>query len=466
MSWRHIHLRPLRSLQKSLLQTKITNRSSATMALLKEDPVMPIYTRILPVDVNEIGTFEFTKSGSFLHPWTFQPSGSNSGANLIEAADALHTSLKPVAFPTETVYGLGANALSSAATRGIYAAKQRPADNPLIVHISSLQQLQKLLNPLGQEEDNIPEIYLPLIEKFWPGPLSILLPIPEGSRLAPEVTAGQPTFAARMPSNKLALALIQLSGLPLAAPSANASTRPSPTAAHHVAHDLDGRIEIILDGGPCNVGVESTVVDGLSSPPCILRPGGISIQDIRACKGWENVVVAYKDRQVGESESEDKPRAPGMKYKHYSPTAKVVLVDAGVPWAQVKRHLEKAASTGVRRVGIVRTLSWIAPQEDSSLNIINEAKNNTDSQAFDDYNTAPNAKKIKAKFGDHIIEIYELSIGPSVPTVARGLFSALRELDLCNVEAIFVEGIEDQGDAAAAVMNRLSKAASERFERL
>ncbi len=197
-------------------------------------------------------------------------------SHLLEAAHALQTSSIPVAFPTETVYGLGADATRSEAVRGIYIAKQRPSDNPLIVHVGSLDQLRALLRPPppkkvhtsnldrtndnlpstpNPEDDPIPPIYHFAIRKFWPGPLTLLFPLPCPSPFAPEVTNTLSTVGIRMPSSPLARLLISLSNRPLAAPSANASTRPSPTTAAHVLHDLDGRIEMILDGGSCEVGV-------------------------------------------------------------------------------------------------------------------------------------------------------------------------------------------------------------------
>lgn len=239
-------------------------------------------TQLLPVDANRIGRFTFRNvAGSLLEDWDLEAQQDTPDLrNLQLAAAKLRDENIPVAFPTETVYGLGADATRSAAVRGIFEAKQRPSDNPLIVHVCSLQQLRTLLKPFGRDgasehsdtepsltkdtQDPIPDIYKPLINKFWPGPLTVILPTPSGSVLAPEVTAGLRTFGARMPGNLLALALIKLANVPLAAPSANASTKPSPTAAEHVKHDLDGRIELIIDGGPCDIGVESTVVDGLS----------------------------------------------------------------------------------------------------------------------------------------------------------------------------------------------------------
>ncbi|KAK0655688.1 telomere recombination-domain-containing protein [Cercophora newfieldiana] len=246
------------------------------------------------------------------------------------AATHLRTTSTPVAFPTETVYGLGADATRSSTVRGIYAAKGRPSDNPLIVHISDLSMLRRLLpsspSSPNSNTDPIPAIYHPLIARFWPGPLTILLPLPDPSPLAPEVTASLPTFGVRMPASALARTLISLTGAPLAAPSANASTRPSPTTASHVYDDLSGRIELVIDGGSCAVGVESTVVDGLCSPPAVLRPGGVSIEEIRGCEGWEGVERGYVDAA---QEGREAPRAPGMKYKHYSPRARVVLFERG-----------------------------------------------------------------------------------------------------------------------------------------
>lgn len=236
-------------------------------------------TRILRVTTPPSSLGSFT---SGLQNWT--PSTPIDPA-LSEAAHHLRTTPIPVAFPTETVYGLGADATRSDAVKGIYTAKGRPSDNPLIVHVCDLDMLRRLLRGTDErkegDEDPIPAVYKPLIEKFWPGPLTILLPLPEPSPLAPEVSAGLPTFGARMPASPLAKSLIKLVGAPLAAPSANASTRPSPTSAQHVADDLNGRIQVILDDGEiCGVGVESTVVDGLCSPPVVLRPGGVGIEEL------------------------------------------------------------------------------------------------------------------------------------------------------------------------------------------
>lgn len=229
-------------------------------------------TRILPVQrLND----ESFRERSIPEWWASErKSQTPEAAAIEEAAQLLRTSDIPVAFPTETVYGLGADATRSRSVQGIYKAKQRPSDNPLIVHVDSMTMLERLLNPsMGPEcatktpPKSIPPIYQGLVSRFWPGPLTIILPNPSGSLLAKEVTSNLTTFGARMPSSPLARLLIHAADRPLAAPSANASTKPSPTTAQHVHHDLNGRIELILDGGPCSVGVESTVVDGLSDPP-------------------------------------------------------------------------------------------------------------------------------------------------------------------------------------------------------
>lgn len=253
-----------------------------------------VSTCVLKVGKDPLGQFRDAPGIERLSTWDVATDGSASVKVLQEAADYLQSRDLPVGFPTETVYGLGADATRSASVRGIYTAKGRPSDNPLIVHVSDLQMLRQLLAPgdatngaTNGQKDPIPDIYKPLIDRFWPGPLTMLMPVPGSSKLAPEVTAGLKCFGARMPSSPLALSLIKLTGAPLAAPSANASTRPSATTASDVLEDMDGRIEMILDGGSCQVGVESTVVDGLCDPPVVLRPGGVTLEDLRSCPGWE-----------------------------------------------------------------------------------------------------------------------------------------------------------------------------------
>ncbi|MCJ1353938.1 MAG: hypothetical protein MMC33_003925 [Icmadophila ericetorum] len=444
-------------------------------------------TRILPVEVSRIGKFHFTGTDqSFLEDWDIElDKAAPSAAYLSTAAENLRNSDVPVAFPTETVYGLGADATRSSAVLGIYKAKQRPADNPLIVHVCSLAQLRSLLRPQnrliatslehlklsGTDSDPIPQIYHTLIRKFWPGPLTILLPNPESSALASEVTAGLPTFGARMPASLLGLALIKLANVPIAAPSANASTKPSPTTAEHVLHDLNGRIDLILDGGPCNIGVESTVVDGLSSPPLILRPGGVSIDQLRECPGWEDVQLGYKDA----SEQGMAPKAPGMKYKHYSPKAKVVLVEPSAG----ERSSEEAiwsysTRSRVKSIGILRTKHWksVVPEKVSTrrsdqkpatgaVNVITNPSIKLLRSIQPTFTQDTSATQLEVRFSfQRKLEIWDIGLGQDPEDIARSLFAGLRELDLRNVDIIFVEGIHDgDRDATAAIMNRLRKAA-------
>lgn len=390
-----------------------------------------------------------------INTWALH-SSSPAVAPLREAAHLLRTTDTPVAFPTETVYGLGADATRSAAVRGIYAAKGRPSDNPLIVHVCDLDMLRSLLLPSsedgGEGPDPIPEIYRPLLQRFWPGPLTILLRTPTPSPLAPEVTAQLPTFGARMPASPLARSLIRLAEAPLAAPSANASTRPSPTSASHVAEDLEGRIELILDGGSCGVGVESTVVDGLCVPPVVLRPGGVGMEELRSVKGWEGVVKGYED---GEEKGPKGPRAPGMKYKHYSPRARVVLFEAGVQGVEAE---VKAGNSKV--VGVVRTQRWDRmPGEElgqeKSLVVDGDGPIATNGNAQTALGYEIAASVVNG------VKVLDIALGRDTKMVAQGLFSALRELDRLGAEVIFVEGVEDGDDIAEAVMNRLRKAASE-----
>jgi L-threonylcarbamoyladenylate synthase len=438
-------------------------------------------TKLLAVDPQKLGNITIREAKTdILDEWEIEYAEGHGYESLKRAAEELVKTDVPVAFPTETVYGLGADATRSSAVKAIFAAKGRPADNPLIVHIHSLPQLRALLS--GQldgsaggtelKTDPIPAIYKPLIERFWPGPLTIILPTPPNSALAPEVTAGLSTFGARMPRSILALSLLRLCDRPLAAPSANASTRPSPTAAEHVFDDLQGRISTIIDGGPCEVGVESTVVDGLSSPPAILRPGGITVEQLRQCPGWENVSIGYKDKQEGDT---SKPRAPGMKYRHYSPKAQVVLFEAGAGRPSMEEMNAK------EKIGLIRTKSW-----KSALGI--EADTSKTSQTNGVTNTmhkptntpsapnglssrmsnllrsviqhqVPHARKFTTT--SEQLEIWDIDLGAETEGVARGLFSALRELDKKGVDVIYVEGIDDKvdDDIAAAVMNRLRKAA-------
>lgn len=444
-----------------------------------------VRTRILPATASEVGQFNNKET---LETWEL-PKDLSGLQSIAEAAEYLKTESIPVAFPTETVYGLGADATRSDAVKGIYNAKGRPSDNPLIIHVCDLTMLRSLLLPTdnqnpGAKSTDIPEIYKPLIKRFWPGPLTILLPNPSPSKLAPEVTAGLQTFGARMPSSPLALSLIRLAGVPLAAPSANASTKPSCTTAEHVYHDLNGRIEIILDGGACQVGVESTVVDGMCNPPVVLRPGGVSIDEIRECRGWEGVVKGYKDQ----SEIGDKaPRAPGMKYKHYSPKAKVVLYESdskSKPLLGDEAFSIIAARAGKTNVGheilpsdapatvgIISTRGWNLDSESQEADFqireeMQAEKIETESLWSNQFEiwtakTKPWSKDVKSQPTDwQVATCFKVALGSEIKNIAHGLFSALRELDQRGCDVIFVEGVKDEGDIAAAVMNRLRKAAT------
>ncbi|EON63827.1 hypothetical protein W97_03055 [Coniosporium apollinis CBS 100218] len=486
-------------------------------------------TKILPVDPSQLGQLVINEeTDSLLDDWDIDWAPDNpSITNLKLAAQQLRDTDIPVGFPTETVYGLGADATRSSAVRGIYTAKQRPSDNPLIVHIASLTQLRALLRPATRasngtdptsngttptpngttngadtDADPIPPIYHSLIRRFWPGPLTLILPLPSPSPLAPEVTASLATFGARMPRSLLALALIKLTDRPLAAPSANASTRPSPTAAEHVLHDLQGRIEIILDGGPCDVGVESTVVDGLVSPPVILRPGGVSAEELRECRGWEDVKVAYKDKAEEGRDGDGGPRAPGMKYRHYSPRARVVLFEAGTMPGQGE-FSDAAARVGSERVGVIRTRVWPRAcglnlisvdgvserdlEEADGMGLRSGKKLTNCSSTLSEHDKPmrrglqnllqaaaqhriPTAQNVLLSLSPErgiivSFSIWEVNLGPKTEDIARGLFAALRELDKKDVDIIFVEGIDDsEGDVAAAVMNRLRKAAEVKMQ--
>ncbi|KAF8456128.1 DHBP synthase RibB-like alpha/beta domain-containing protein [Kalaharituber pfeilii] len=402
----------------------------------------------------------------------------------LERAAAILRDGNPVAFPTETVYGLGADATNDEGVKRIFKAKNRPSDNPLIVHVASLRQLRELLNRSRGTEENgnrrcgasnqnglslpieIPEVYTPLISRFWPGPLTILLNLPTKTPLSKNVTAEQTTFAVRIPNHPIALALMHMTNLPIAAPSANASGKPSPTSAAHVYTDLNGRIPLILDGGEADVGVESTVVSGLCSPPRILRPGGVSLEQIRACGGvWEKCIVstgkvttaamdmttmtpksggANSNTVSLEGEGEMIPLVPGMKYRHYSPKATVILYEPG---ATPPGSTELGKSVGWRgKVGIIRTRAWSG---DMAGQVALELALRRNGWGAQNGRGGPEGG----------VGVEEIFLGTSGVEISRGLFAALRELDARGVGAIHVEGIEEEKEGLA-VMNRLRKAAS------
>lgn len=317
-----------------------------------------------------------------------------------------------VAFPTETVYGLGADATNGVAVARIFKAKGRPPDNPIIVHIASRSQLRSLAASIPSEAEI-------LMDAFWPGPLTLILPAGKG--VPDVVTAGLPTIAVRMPDHPVALALINAAGVPVAAPSANLSGRPSPTLAEHVLKDLDGRIEAILDGGPAGIGVESTVLDLTSRVPVILRPGGITPEELRVCLKEVEVDPAVMSGLY----DGDSPRSPGMKYIHYAPRAPLLLV-TGSPAAVARKIRELACEEKNcgRRVGILTY---------------------SDSGDF-----------------SAVGEVVTAGRRDRPGTVAAELYSALRRFNEMGVDIIIAEGLEEKG-VGLAVMNRLKKAAGGRI---
>ncbi|MFZ5827423.1 MAG: L-threonylcarbamoyladenylate synthase [Bacillota bacterium] len=312
-----------------------------------------------------------------------------------------------VAFPTETVYGLGANATDSAAVAKIFEAKGRPSDNPLIVHVAERGQLSDVVS-------EVPAAAAKLMDRFWPGPLTMVLP---KRRAVPDaVTCGLPTVGVRMPSHPVALALIRAAGVPLAAPSANRSGRPSPTSAEHVLEDLDGRIPLLLDGGETGLGLESTVIDMTVDPPLLLRPGGITLEQICAEIGPVEVAPAVHGAEVGEA-----PRSPGMKYAHYAPKARVLLIDGPVLAMQEKiRDLAGEFEAEGNRVGIMCAA---------------ESRGVYQAQVVLEYGTRED-----------------------LAGVASNLFSTLRAFDRHGVEVILAEGVPATG-IGLAIMNRLRRAA-------
>ncbi|KAI9262341.1 DHBP synthase RibB-like alpha/beta domain-containing protein [Phascolomyces articulosus] len=406
------------------------------------------HTKILPVNV---ANFQFNTIKNE-DPFASQNAASvitdpQDQAAIQEAVDQL-TAGEAVGIPTETVYGLAANALDPKAVAKIFAAKNRPQDNPLIVHVSSITMLQRIL-----PNHTIPSIYTPIIQKHWPGPLTII--VPTNTTLIPtSITCGQPTVAIRFPSHPVARALIAQCDFPLAAPSANASGKPSTTLASHVYDDLKGRIPLILDGGACDVGVESTVLDGLRQPPAILRPGGVTYESLQVLPGLEGLQV-YRKHFV-DQQLEQAPTTPGMKYRHYSPEALVVLIENASKEStfehQWQLELEKRNEKSIRRVGLLLTSS--SSTSNGTNNGTSNGTNSSISNKLEEGFTTPQGVTcIPVVMGrtDHPEE------------VARGVFKGLRYLDTQNVDLIFVQGIPET-EEGMAVMNRLRKAASKVIE--
>lgn len=327
-----------------------------------------------------------------------------------------------VAFPTETVYGLGGNALDPEASRKIYAAKGRPSDNPLIVHVAAPEAVR----PLTRE---IPETAKRLMAEFWPGPLTIIL---RASGSVPrETTGGLETVALRMPDHPVALSLLRKAGIPIAAPSANTSGRPSPTKARHVAEDLEGRIEMILDGGDVGIGVESTIVDLTGQVPVILRPGYISKAMLENVLGEVRIDPAIARINEGQlTGSDEPPRAPGMKYRHYAPEAPLTLVQGTSEVVEEKlKALAAAARTKGCRVGVICS----------------------DTAQMEQYADV----------------VYHVGNRENRLELAQKIYDVLRQCDADHLDVIYADdfGLELDADLGYAVQNRLMKAAGGRILR-
>ncbi|PWZ01639.1 translation factor [Testicularia cyperi] len=508
-------------------------------------PDRTFYTEILPCDTSSPITFAEagpSRHGEGREPFTRATPEIQSlltRNSLDTAAEHLQKG-QLVSFPSETVYGLGANALSQSASAKIYAAKKRPADNPLIVHVSDLEMLDTLL-PSSYE---MSEAYRLLVQRFWPGAMTLLFPVDRDSPKVPGVvTCGHPSVAIRMPSHPIARALIATSRLPMAGPSANASGRPSPTTAQHVMRDLGGHLDItesasaaatadgargrlryILDGGPCQVGLESTVIDGITAPNelRILRPGGVSPEQIAQALREEGLSDRIQLRVYGKdmersNEQESNPTTPGMKYRHYSPTARVVMLLPSKLFAKAlqtngdssagkvvesltrntsasrthfsEQHAPRDAQrsfaslvrgqlasqrekrpTATLRVGVMvssdsELCSWIK----SSSSAIAGSMSGPTPSAQADGGIHPLLTQPLWLDGLDNVEIHPFDLGPAnrADLYAQRMFDGLRTLDEGPLRAaadrcdlIFVEALEDDG-VGLAVMNRLKKASSE-----
>ncbi|MDO4187911.1 MAG: L-threonylcarbamoyladenylate synthase [Lachnospiraceae bacterium] len=340
-------------------------------------------TKFLKIDINSFNTEDLKEAGEIIR------------------AGGL------VAFPTETVYGLGGDGLNKESSKKIYEAKGRPSDNPLIIHIADLKDIFRITTGMSDKA-------LMLAESFWPGPLTMIL---KKAAIVPfETTGGLDTVAVRMPDNKIALEFIKSAGGYVAAPSANLSGRPSPTTAEHVCEDMNGRIDMIIDGGSSTIGLESTIVDMTEDVPIILRPGYITMNSLSRVVGD----VVY-DPAILDLSSDEPPRAPGMKYRHYAPKGDLAIVkgekDKVIDY--IRRQTEAALSEG-ERVGIIAT-------EETYLNY--------------------SATEVQ-------------NIGPrdDEATIARRLYAVLREFDEDGITRIYSEDF-DTPNMGQAIMNRLIKAA-------
>ncbi|HEY8909478.1 MAG TPA: L-threonylcarbamoyladenylate synthase [Desulfosporosinus sp.] len=328
------------------------------------------------------------------------------GVKLLQAGEL-------VAFPTETVYGLGANALDASACSKIFAAKGRPQDNPLIVHVCNRAMADMLVKSWTPEAELC-------VQHFWPGPLTLVLP--KMANVSDVVTGGLANVAIRMPSHPVALRLIEETGLPIAAPSANLSGKPSPTKGSHVWRDMNGKIPLILDGGACPVGVESTVLDVSGGVPTILRSGGISKEQLEAVLGEVRMDNPSKDQNQA-------PKAPGMKYRHYAPRGEMILM-IGLRERVVQRMVDEIqrGHSRLKKVGILCTLE--------------------------------SAPFLHTRLPDLL---FVLGSKDRPEEVASNLFDGLRLCDERGIDLILAEGVEESG-LGTAIMNRLQNAAGQRIQ--
>lgn len=313
-----------------------------------------------------------------------------------------------VAFPTETVYGLGADALRAEASKEIYAAKGRPSDNPLIVHICRIEDMEQIVA-------DVPETARLLADAFWPGPLTMVLK--KNSRVPYETTGGLDTVAVRMPANKIALALIREGGGYIAAPSANTSGRPSPTLAEHVYEDMEGKIPLIIDGGEVGIGIESTIIDLTDGIPVILRPGYITMEMLSEVIGKVQADPAI----LAEAASWRRPKAPGMKYRHYAPKAEMILVEGDLDKVVAKiNELAQEQIAAGSSVGIIGTRETVE------------------------------------RYGHGTV--FSIGERQEEETIAHNLYKTLRKLDQSGVDIIYSESLSTP-QMGQAVRNRLLKAA-------
>ncbi len=342
-------------------------------------------TKVIKIDRNNIKKEDFAEAGKILREGGL------------------------VAFPTETVYGLGGNGLNPDASKKIYAAKGRPSDNPLIIHIADKEDIKKLAV-------NIPDLAWKLAEKFWPGPMTMILN--KADTVPKETTGGLDTVAIRLPSDEIARNLIRESGCFIAAPSANSSGRPSPTKAEHVIEDLSGKIDMIIDGGSCDIGLESSIIDLSGDKPLILRPGFITREDfdeIASGVEYDKAVIAKTpDKNIV-------AKAPGMKYRHYAPKGMITIVEGETN--KVVEFINKAV-------------------------IESEAKGNRTAVICSDEN--------KNRY--HCENVYDLGSRKHELEITSALFDVLRRLDSDGISVIYAESFEELR-LSQAIMNRLRKAA-------